>query len=129
MTSVRSRRAKGLNTSICRLCSRKRGRKRTRSDRRRQELWTAYRITPDQYDELFARQGDVCAICKAAPRKNALSVDHDHGCCPGKRSCGNCIRGILCPRCNQNLEWYLKFDDGISSYLDGAYVFDLAEST
>lgn len=29
-----------------------------------------------------------------------LSVDHDHGCCPGERSCGRCIRGLICLRCN-----------------------------
>jgi hypothetical protein len=27
-------------------------------------------------------------------------VDHDHTCCPGKKSCGKCIRGFLCRACN-----------------------------
>jgi hypothetical protein len=27
-------------------------------------------------------------------------VDHDHGCCPGRKSCGKCTRGLLHPACN-----------------------------
>lgn len=30
-------------------------------------------------------------------------VDHDHACCSGDRSCGQCIRGMLCGSCNMGL--------------------------
>ena len=52
----------------------------------------------------------ACEICGADLTVRALdskkrlrpvhAVDHDHGCCPGGLSCGKCIRGILCRKCN-----------------------------
>lgn len=53
------------------------------------------------YVERFHAQGGVCAICKQPPAEGkALVWDHDHACCPGHSSCGLCIRGLLCSRCN-----------------------------
>ncbi|MFJ6993828.1 endonuclease VII domain-containing protein [Streptomyces sp. NPDC003090] len=63
-----------------------------------------YRLPPQRYADMLARQGGVCAICKQAESDgSALSVDHDHGCCPGSRVCGDCVRGLVCRACNQGL--------------------------
>lgn len=64
-------------------------------------LKTQYNITIEQYNQMFEDQGGVCAICKGInDNGRALSVDHDHKCCPGGKSCGSCIRQLLCLYCN-----------------------------
>jgi hypothetical protein len=62
-----------------------------------------FNITRAQYDELLTEQGGTCAICFGQSRNgDRLSVDHDHNCCPERgRSCGSCIRGLLCSDCNR----------------------------
>lgn len=69
-------------------------------------------ITRAQYYEMLAAQGGVCAICKqdeiVRKRKSNnevryFAVDHDHACCPGRKSCGECLRGLLCYQCNVSL--------------------------
>jgi hypothetical protein len=64
-----------------------------------------YGITSQQYDGLLELQGHACAMCGEPFRENSMIfVDHDHECCPGeKRSCGKCVRGLLCLSCNTAL--------------------------
>ena len=47
--------------------------------------------------EFAAMAADGCHVCHS--REN-LVVDHDHNCCPGERSCGECVTGVLCHGCN-----------------------------
>jgi hypothetical protein len=63
-----------------------------------QRLWTRYRMTRDDYNAMWERQGRACQLCRATVGR--FVVDHDHSCCPGMRSCGKCVRGILCQSCN-----------------------------
>lgn len=73
--------------------------------RERQRFWR-YGITAEQFDELLEKQGGACALCgRTEPdHKFGWQLDHDHNCCPTKaRSCGKCVRGILCFRCNNTV--------------------------
>ncbi len=56
-----------------------------------------YNLSQPEFDRMLKAQGGVCAICRLA---KAFNVDHDHTCCSGANTCGNCIRGLLCFRCN-----------------------------
>lgn len=61
----------------------------------------AHGISRQQRDWLFEQQGGRCAGC-LEPFDNAeLWVDHDHRHCESTWSCGQCIRGLVCPSCNQ----------------------------
>jgi len=63
-----------------------------------------HNITLEEYNKMFREQNGVCAICKKPELvKNYLAVDHDHRCCDGRKNCGECIRGLLCSRCNMAL--------------------------
>ncbi|NWN89192.1 MAG: endonuclease VII domain-containing protein [Micrococcaceae bacterium] len=72
-------------------------------DRRRSNhLKNRYGITLEEKDALLEAQGGRCAICDDGDVYMWV-VDHDHACCPGQKSCGECIRSILCNRCNTML--------------------------
>jgi len=64
-----------------------------------------YGITADQYKVMLEVQDGGCAICGGMNSNGRrLAVDHDHSCCPTKfRSCGKCVRGLLCSGCNATL--------------------------
>lgn len=73
----------------------------------RVNLASKHKMTLAKYRELLAAQGGRCAICRTdAPtdvRTIRFHIDHDHSCCPGPRSCGRCVRGLLCHACNTAL--------------------------
>ena len=63
----------------------------------RKKSYERHGISEKRFCEMLASQDGVCVICKKSP---AVVVDHDHTCCPGSYSCGRCVRGILCSKCN-----------------------------
>lgn len=65
-----------------------------------------YGISKTRYREILEAQNGLCAICQrpqTGRRKTVLCVDHDHACCPGAKSCGRCVRGLLCGLCNTGI--------------------------
>ena len=98
--------------SICKECSKRKSRRYYSDNRPARRVYhqiiskpkrrlNRYTLSPEAYDELFISQEGSCAICK---KKDVnLSIDHDHDCCGYGYSCGFCIRGLLCNRCNLGL--------------------------
>lgn len=91
---------------------------------REQNLPYRYGITQKEYENLLEYQGG-CAICgrKQEDYSRKFSVDHNHSCCPGPKTCGKCVRGILCHPCNvalnaleQNEEWPERARQYLRSY-------------
>ncbi len=62
---------------------------------RRSRLKRDYGISPEEYEELMAKQGGLCAACRCEPtfgKGRSLHIDHDH-------ETGE-VLGLLCTKCN-----------------------------
>ena len=96
--------------NMCKECARNRTRKyrdKNRKttlykNRRRISNIKQYGITKEEYEKLVLDQKNMCAICLTdfAKQKRNPYIDHDHSCCPEQKSCGKCVRGLLCFKCN-----------------------------
>lgn len=78
---------------------------RKKISRKRSHYLARFRITLEEYNLLLKHQEYKCLICKRHQDefKYNLAIDHDHSCCPGYKTCGKCIRGLLCVNCNNAL--------------------------
>lgn len=75
------------------------------------KLTYRYGISMEDYEKLLFEQNGVCAICQRSPEEvGVLAVDHDHRCCPTERTCGKCIRSLLCTDCNISIG---RFNDDV----------------
>jgi hypothetical protein len=76
----------------------------------RKNILRAHGISISQFEERLEKQNGGCAICGKTHSGRSygsgqLLVDHDHKCCI-KRSCGKCIRGLLCVKCNAGIGFF-----------------------
>jgi hypothetical protein len=69
---------------------------------KKSQLWSHYRLTIEKYLEILNDQNESCAICK---KRKRLYVDHDHTCCPSNLTCGKCVRGLICQKCNMMMHY------------------------
>ena len=71
--------------------------------KRRKRVLKQKGLTLKEYELMLNSQGGGCAICGGQDqhKDRNLSIDHDHSCCPGEKTCGNCNRGLLCGKCNR----------------------------
>lgn len=107
---------------------RRRARKRTDSPEakagwRRRHKFVRLGITEDQYNNLLEAQGHACAMCRKPFGDEYPQFDHDHSCCPppndgGRtKTCGKCVRGLLCFRCNTALGYIERYGGRADAYL------------
>lgn len=62
---------------------------------------------------------DGCPICGKmvdVSIRHAFAIDHDHACCRGSKTCGKCVRGLLCSGCNT----------GLGAFSDSEYALTVA---
>lgn len=71
----------------------------------------SYNISRQDIEKMLLDQNG-CAICHYSENLFPIwwAVDHDHSCCPENKSCGKCVRGIVCSFCNRGLG---QFKDSI----------------
>jgi hypothetical protein len=94
-------------------------------DIREAYLRKRYLVTLKEFNEMAI---NGCQICGDTPKGRPLHIDHDHKCCPSNSmTCGKCVRGVVCNRCNQTIGKYetglIRDDnpliDKIKEYLHG----------
>lgn len=82
-----------------------------------------YNLSADEVVELL--DNPVCSNPGCGETEN-LQVDHDHACCPysrvfeksSQKSCGQCVRGLLCRPCNKSLGMLQENPRRIQGLLD-----------
>ena len=79
---------------------------------RRVSVKRAYNLLPEQHVALLERQNYRCAFPHCGVVVDIFSpIDHNHGCCPiTAKSCGKCVRSVLCKNHNIGLGMFEKLN-------------------
>ena len=73
-----------------------------------QHIRLRYSLTLEDLNKMYLKQDGKCPLCLKELSNPTIedavrwesNIDHDHSCCPGDTTCGNCVRGLLCRDCN-----------------------------
>jgi hypothetical protein len=57
------------------------------------------------FGALWGAQQGLCLSCggvmqRSGKQPDSVVVDHDRSCCPDRKSCGKCVRGLIHWSCN-----------------------------
>ncbi|MEX5258012.1 endonuclease domain-containing protein [Kocuria arenosa] len=101
----------------CKVCLKDRSRRaRMRSRLKR------YNLTAERWAQMVEDCHGQCPACHRTMSEKDMAIDHDHSCCPGRNiSCGQCVRGIICHRCNLRIGYFLDDPEmmrEVAAYLD-----------
>ncbi len=107
---------------------RNRRKRKTENRSRDHTLRMRYGISEAEWNDLFEKQGNRCAICRTSEPKSKVGwhTDHDHQT--------GVVRGILCENCNRGLGMYaedITFLARAASYLGvhkGVFTGDTIEN-
>lgn len=81
--------------------------------KQRKRLWDLGKkgLTPRDYDEMLAQQGNGCYLCGGGPSRTPyLHIDHDHAT--------GVVRGLLCDSCNLGLGKFRDNADVLRKAID-----------
>jgi hypothetical protein len=74
-----------------------------------------YAISPERFQSISDAQDGRCIcgllLADIATRPRGVNIDHDHKCCSGRITCGQCVRGILCTDCNHMVGYYERMPE------------------
>lgn len=77
-----------------------------RKARGHKNILTRYSVSADQRQAMYDEANGCCALCGEPTELSDMALDHDHACCPGRTTCGDCTRGLICRSCNLGLGYF-----------------------